>query len=329
MDPQADLQRVVSAIRSHSSFVVLSHEKPDGDAVGSGLAMVLALHALGKRAILVTADPLPAVYDFLPGKPFHTRAAYLEPADFSPEVALFVDCTDPERAGPALRFAEGKFFINIDHHVSNSGFGDVRLVRPDASATGEIVYEVLEALGVDITLEIATCLYVAIVTDTGGFRYQNTTGACLRVAAALLDKGVAAWSIAEHVFETRSVSSVLLLASALSTLKLHRRGKVASIVVTKEMMKAAGASPDETEGIIGYPRSLTGVEVALLFKEDPQGRGFHVSMRSRSKVDVAEVAVSLGGGGHPRAAGALVPGDLAEAMAKVLEKLDSLSWMDS
>ena len=111
---------------------------------------------------------------------------------------------------------------------------------------------------------------MAIVTDTGGFRYQNTTGACLRVAAALLDKGVAAWSIAEHVFETRSVSSVLLLASALSTLKLHRRGKVASIVVTKEMMKAAGASPDETEGIIGYPRSLTGVEVAPAVQEDPQ-----------------------------------------------------------
>ncbi|MGE5579184.1 MAG: DHH family phosphoesterase [Bacillota bacterium] len=329
MDSQAGLRQVASAIRSHNSFVVLTHEKPDGDAVGSGLAMVLALQALGKQAILVTSDPLPAVYDFLPGKPFHTRAAYLEPADFSPEAALFLDCTDPERAGAALRFAEGKFLINIDHHVSNSGFGDVRLVRPDASATGEIVYGVLEALGVEISSDIATCLYVAIVTDTGGFRYQNTTGTCLRIAAALLDKGVSAWSIAEQVFETRSVSSVLLLASALSTLKLHRRGKVASIFVTKEMMMAAGASPEETEGIIGYPRSLTGVEVALLFKEDPEGRGFHVSMRSRSKVDVAEVAVSLGGGGHPRAAGALIPGDLAEVTAKVLSKLDSLPWMDS
>lgn len=329
MDWQADLKRVASAIRSHKSFVVLCHEKPDGDAVGSGLAMVLALHSLGKQAIFVTSDPLPAVYDFLPGKPFHTRAGYLEPVDFSPEAAIFLDCTDAERAGSALRFAEGKFHINIDHHVSNSGFGDVKLVRPHASATGEIVYEVLEALGVEMTLDIATCLYVAIVTDTGGFRYQNTTGACLRIAAALLDKGVSAWSIAEQVFETRSVSSVLLLASALSTLKLHRRGKIASIFVTKEMMKAAGASPDETEGIIGYPRSLTGVEVALLFKEDLAGRGFHVSMRSRSKVDVAQVAVSLGGGGHPRAAGALIPGDLSEVMAKVLSELDKLPWTDS
>lgn len=320
---------VVAAIRSHNSFVILEHEKPDGDAVGSGLAMVQALLALGKQAILVSSDPHPAVYDFLPGKPYYTRAAYLEPADFSPEAAVFLDCTDPERSGAGLKFASGKYVINIDHHVSNSLFGDARLVRPEASATGEIVFGVLKALDVEITPDIATCLYVAIVTDTGGFRYQNTSGECLRVAAALLEKGVSAWGVADQVFETRSVSSVILLGKALDTLKLYRGGKIAAVTVTRAMLKAAGAAPEETEGIIGYPRSLTGVEVALLFREDQDGRGFHVSMRSRTRVDVSAVAVSLGGGGHPRAAGVLLKGDLAEVTGKVLAALDRSPWMDS
>lgn len=329
MAGQLDLERVVQAIRSHDSFVILEHEKPDGDCVGSGFAMVQALQAMGKQAILVSQDPHPAVYDFLPGRPFHTREAYLDPADFAPQAAIFLDCTDPERAGEALRFAQDKFLINVDHHVSNSRFGDVHLVRPDASATGEIVYSLIEALGVEITLDIATCIYVAIVTDTGGFRYQNTSGECLRVAASLLDKGVAAWGIAEQIFETRSASSVLLLGSALSTLKLYRCGKIAAITVTREMMKAAGAAPEETEGIIGYPRSLTGVEVALLFREDPSGKGFHVSFRSRSRVDVSAVAVSLCGGGHPRAAGAFLQGDIDKVTEEVLLALESIPWMDS
>ena len=329
MDSGAGLENVVAAIRSHRSFVVLEHEKPDGDAVGSGLAMVQALLALGKQAILVSSDPHPAVYDFLPGKPFYTRAAYLEPADFAPEAAIFVDCTDPERAGAGLKFAQGKYVINIDHHVSNSRFGDAYLVQPDASATGEIVYGVLEALGAEITPDIATCLYVAIVTDTGGFRYQNTSGDSLRIAASLLDKGASAWTVAEQVFETRSVSSVLLLGSAIATLKFHRRGKIATVAVTREMLKSSGAAPEETEGIIGYPRSIVGVEVALLFREDLVGRGFHVSMRSRSKVDVSAVAVSLGGGGHPRAAGVLLKGDLHEVTEKVLAALDNSPWTDS
>lgn len=329
MEAREGLDRVVSAIRSHNSFVVLEHERPDGDVVGSGLAVVQALLALGKQAILVSSDPHPAVYDFLPGKSLYTRSVYLESTDFSPEAAIFVDCTDPERSGEGFRFSQGKYIINIDHHVSNSRFGDAYLVRPDASATGEIVYGVLEALGVEITPDIATCLYVAILTDTGGFRYQNTTGECLRIASQLLDRGVSAWGIAEQVFETRTVSSVILLGSAISTLKFYRRGKIAAVSVTREMLKAAGASPEETEGIIGYPRSIIGVEVALLFREDLQGRGFHVSMRSRSKVDVASVAVSLGGGGHPRAAGVLLKGDLREATETMLAALDEFPWTDS
>ena len=328
-DWEAGLPGVAGAIRDHQSFVLLEHEKPDGDSIGSGLAMVQALRSMGKQAILVSADPHPAVYDFLPGRPYYTRSAYLEPADFSPEVAIFLDCTDPERAGDALKLAQGKVWLNIDHHVSNSRFGDARLVDPGASATGEIVFRLLESMGAEITKDIATCLYVAIVTDTGGFRYQNTTSECMRVAASLLERGVSAWSVAEQVFETRTVSSLLLLGRVLSTLRLYRGGKIASVVVTREMMKAAGATPEETEGIIAYPRSIAGVEVALFFRENEDGKSFHVSLRSRSRVDVAEVAVSLGGGGHPRAAGATVEGDLEQVTSKVMEALSHIPWTDS
>lgn len=327
---EAAIQEVKKVIDRHQNFVLFEHQKPDGDCVGSGLALVQALQYLGKQALLVSHDPHPAVYDFLPGKQFHTRAQYIEPEDFRAEVAIFVDCTDPERAGKGLDLAKSSVWVNIDHHVSNTKFGAVNVVDPDAAAAGEIVYRLIGALGVPITKEIATCLYVAIVTDTGGFRYQNTTRYTFQVAGELTGKGVNPWEIAELVFETRSVSSLLLLGKALTTLKLYHGGKLATVVVTREMMACAGASPEETEGIISFPRSISGVEVSLFFRETEDGKGFHVSFRSRSKVDVAEIAVEFGGGGHPRAAGALIAGTLDEVSRKVLDVLDKIGiWTDS
>jgi phosphoesterase RecJ-like protein len=324
------LSEIKRLIEENRSFVLLEHQKPDGDCVGSGLALVLALQSLKKQALLVSHDPHPAVYDFLPGNEYHTRAQYIEPEDFHADVAIFIDCTDPARAGKGLDLAGKSIWVNIDHHVSNSGFGDVSLVCPDASATGEIVYRLLGVMGVPITKEIATCLYVAIATDTGGFRYQNTTRSTFEIAGALTGHGANPWEIAELIFETRSVSSVLLLGKALNTLKISRGGKLATIAVTREMMAQAGASPVETEGIVSYPRSISGVEVSLFFREMEDGSGFHVSFRSRSKVDVSEIAMRLGGGGHPRAAGALVSGTLDEASQKVLAILDELDiWTDS
>jgi phosphoesterase RecJ-like protein len=318
------LTEVVKVIRRHDSFVLLEHQKPDGDCVGSGLALVQALRALGKQALLVSDDPHPAVYDFLPGRRFYTRVGYLKPEDFRPEVAIFLDCTDPERAGRGLEFAKDKFWVNIDHHVSNSYFGSVNLVDPEAAATGELVYDIINALEVPVDKDISTCLYVAIVTDTGGFRYQNTTKETHILAAELLDKGVNGSEIFDSVFETRTVSSIMLLARALSTLKLYRGGKIAVVSLTQEMIRASGASSDETEGIIGYPRSISGVEVSLFFKEADEPGKVHVSFRSRSAVDVAAVAQTLGGGGHPRAAGALIEGTIEEVTAKVMSQLDQL-----
>ncbi|HHW18431.1 MAG TPA: bifunctional oligoribonuclease/PAP phosphatase NrnA [Firmicutes bacterium] len=323
------LQKIRDIVAAHESIVVLEHEKPDGDCIGSGLGLVLGLQMMGKKALLVSQDPHPPVYDFLPGRAFHTRAGYLEPGDFSPEVAIFVDCTGPDRVGKARELAEGKVWVNIDHHISNSNFGHINLVDPEASASGELVMELLETLGVPLTQDIGTCLYVAIVTDTGGFRYQNTSAKTMRLAAKLLDIGVKASEVADQVFETRSLSSLLLLKAALGTLKIYQNGRLAAVTVTREMLRSAGASPDESDGIINYPRSIAGVEVAVCFKETEDGRGVHVSFRSRSRVDVAKIASSLGGGGHPRASGALIPGSIEEVSGKVLGMLNNLDvWTD-
>lgn len=321
---------VVKTLNQYDSFVLLEHQKPDGDCVGSGLALVQALRALGKQALLVSDDPHPALYDFLPGRQFHSRAGYLKGEDYNPQVAVFLDCTDPERAGKGLEFAQGKLWVNIDHHVSNSRFGAINLVNPDAAATGELVYDVLNGLGAPIDRDIAVCLYVAIITDTGGFRYQNTTKRTHLLTADLMDRGVNGAEVFDRVFDTRTVSSIMLLARTLSTLQLYHEGKLAAVFLTQEMIKLSGASSDETEGIIGYPRSIAGVEVSLFFKEADEPGSIHVSLRSRSVVDVAAVAKSLGGGGHPRAAGALIKGTMEEVTKKVMSHLDKLDiWTDS
>jgi len=322
--------KIIDVIRRHNRFVILEHEKPDGDCIGSGLALVQSLRALGKKALLVSQDPHPPVYDFLPGRAFCTRVGYIKPEDFSPEIAIFLDCTGSDRAGQAIDLAQGaKMWINIDHHVSNTYFGQLNLVDAGASSTGEILFDLLGALGVNITVDIATCIYVAIVTDTGGFRYQNTTPKALRIAARLIEIGVKASEISDHVFETRSLSSLLLLKQALDTLKIYQKGRLATITVTREMMRVAGASMDETEGIINYPRSIPGVEMVVFFKEREDGKGVHVSFRSKSYVDVAEIASSLGGGGHARASGAFLPGSVHEVSGKVLRMLNGLNiWKD-
>jgi phosphoesterase RecJ-like protein len=316
------IREIVDVIREHKTFCVLEHKKPDGDCIGSGLAMALALTKIGKRAVLVSEDPHPTVYAFLPGRHLHTRAVYLEPGDFSPEVAIFIDCTGEDRAGKAANLVMGRTWINIDHHISNSDFGDLNLVDPNVSAAGELVYEVIRELGVEITPDIATCLYVSIATDTGGFRYQNTTSDTHRLAAELLDKGVKSWTVSEMVFECRSLSSILLLGKALSAIKLLFDGKVALIAITQEMLRSCGATMEDIEGIINYPRSVSGVEVALVFKETEDG--VHVSFRSKALVDVSAIAVSLGGGGHPRAAGAVLDGDLETVQRRVLSAIEKV-----
>ncbi|MBE3519234.1 MAG: bifunctional oligoribonuclease/PAP phosphatase NrnA [Firmicutes bacterium] len=315
------LARARELVLSHRRFVILEHEKPDGDCVGSSLALALALENWGKQALIVSDDPHPVIYDFLPGQEHFTRTGYLDLADFYAEVAIFLDCGEPERCGHALPFAKkAKYWINIDHHVSNTKFGDAVLVDPSAAATGEILWHFFRELGVNIDARIAACLYVAVLTDTGSFRYENTTPRALRMAADLIERGARPQEISELVYEAKPLSSVMLLGEALQTLEIHAGGKIACVSVTREMMKKVAATSEDTEGIITYPRSIQGVMVAVQFREADEG--VHVSFRTRRTVDAARIAETFGGGGHPRAAGALIKGKtLPEVKTLVLEEV--------
>ncbi|HOB30573.1 MAG TPA: bifunctional oligoribonuclease/PAP phosphatase NrnA [Bacillota bacterium] len=313
--------QIGEVLRQSEKVLILEHEKPDGDSIGAGLGLVLGMLFLGKNAILLSQDPHPSTYDFLPGRHLHIVVSDMK-SEYGPfDAVVFLDCADRARAGAAVEFAKGDIVINIDHHVTNSMFGDINLVDPGASSTSELVFYLLKTMQVPITRNIAICLYTGIISDTGAFRYENTTSRTFAVASHLVDAGADPSRIANQLYECRTASFLLLLGKALQTLSLHHDGKVASVEITREMIRDAGSSFQETDGIVDYPRSIEGVEVALCFKERPDGIGVDVSFRSKCRVDVSKIAEALGGGGHPRAAGATITGSMEEAKDKVFSLL--------
>ncbi len=326
---RSKFEQIANIIRKGSSFLILEHEKPDGDCIGSGLALAQALSHLDKKVLLLSQDPHPDTYSFLPGVHLHSITSKMEHKDTKWDAVIFVDCTDSKRTGKAINYANSEIWINIDHHISNSGFGHFKIVDPYAAATGELVFFLLKVMNITIDVDIATCLYVALVSDTGGFRYQNTSPRCFHVAAELIDLGVRPSQVADYLYETRSFSSLMLLKKSLCTLTLYKGGQLASIEVTEEMIESVGASFEDADSIIDYPRSIAGVEVTLCFKESLGQSTVRLSLRSKSRVDVSKIAEALGGGGHPRAAGAVLQGNLKQAKSRVFEVLDGLEiWMD-
>lgn len=298
-----------------NGFLIFTHVQPDGDTLGSALALGLSLRLLGKKAVVVRSDPLPEIYQFLPGSGEIADWRQVE-GDF--RVGVLVDCGDPTRVGEAAKLLAGvALVVNIDHHGTNAGFGQYNYVDVQAAAVGEQIYELLRSMEVDISPAIATCLYTAIVTDTGSFRYESTRESTFRVAAELVRLGAKPAQVAENAFETRSLSSARLLGRALETLELTPDGKVAWLVISRAAFEETGASDGETEGIINYARAIRGVEVGLLFRETGDGK-VRVSLRSRHQVDVSRVASHFDGGGHPRAAGCTLSLPLNEAREKVI-----------
>ncbi len=312
---------VLDGLKGGQKFVITTHLQPDGDAVGSALGLSLGLESAGKEVTLVAADPLPPRYAFL--KRFRP---WFKPDDVSGfyDAAIFVDCTDPERAGGGKGISElARMVINIDHHVSNSGFGDVKYVDAKVSAVGEQVFYLLKELGVQVDPVVATCLYTAISTDTGSFRYENTGVETHRVVAELLELGADTRLVVEKVYEEKSLSALMLLGQSLCTLRTTAGGQIAWMWVTRSMLEKCGAREDESDGIINYASSVEGVEIGILFREAAGGR-IKVGLRSRKKVDVSELAMVLGGGGHPRAAGCWLEGEKREVEKKVLDLAEKL-----
>jgi phosphoesterase RecJ-like protein len=312
------IPRIIDIINNNRTFLITSHERPDGDALGSELALYHMLSARGKTAVVYNQDQTPAHYRFLPGAAVIVNE--LPPADFI-DTAFILDCSDLERVGrEAGRIGQIRQIVNIDHHVSNGGFCDVRLLDADASSTGELIYRLAEAMSLALTPEMATNLYAAILTDTGGFCYGNTSRDSLIIAGRLVEMGAHPQWISENIFENIPLVKLRLMAEALQTLTLDLNGKVGSIVVTQAALVRAGAQSEHTDGFEDLPRRIKGVEVSVLFNELERGH-FKVSLRSKGRFNVERVAGRFGGGGHVNAAGCRIRGDLSEVRRMVLAEI--------
>ena len=310
------LRRIAEEIRGGRSFLISTHQNPEGDAIGSVLALGLALKSLGKDALILTQDPVPEVLAFLPGA---GEIVHQAPVNRRFDIALAVDCGDRPRLGEEFSKVQeiGKI-INIDHHVSNGFFGDLNLIDPMASSAAEIIYDLIQALPAPFTREVAENIYTGLLTDTGSFHYSNTSPKTFSVARACLQAGVDPWEVSQKIYDTQPIPRLRLLPRVLDTVELLEDGRVSSMVVTQQMLKESGATVAMTEDFINFARSVQGVEVALLFRE-VTSRKYRVSMRSRGAVDVARIAGQFQGGGHPAASGCTVEGSLSEVRTQVLE----------
>ena len=307
-------QAVISELEKAPGVTILIHKSPDGDAIGSALALALVLEARGKETAIYCWDGVPYYYRFLPGWQRVRKVKEEGEVVFHPLV-VGLDSSDLGRL-PFLRDKPPGTVINIDHHPTNTRWGDLNLVEPQASATGEIVFGLLERWEVEITPHVAIALYTAIFTDTGGFRFSNTTDTSLLCCYKLVDLGAVPYEIATNVYESYSPGRMRLLGLALGTLSMAAGGGVAWVVVTREMMETTGTGPEDTEEFVNFPKSIRGVEVALLFRETEEG--VKVSFRSKGRVDVAAIAASLGGGGHKAAAGCDLDLSLDAAVERVI-----------
>jgi phosphoesterase RecJ-like protein len=307
---------IVARIRAGKRFLIASHVNPEGDTVGSQLALCLALQDLGKSVVAYNSDPIPRNIRFLPYA--DNIVSQIDPEDRF-DAAIVVDAADISRVGPGLHAALPRCgtLISIDHHKTHTGFGQLNFVDPNASAAGEVVYRLLRAIPATITHEIALNLYVTLLTDTGSFHYTNSTPEAFRIAGEMVSLGVRPWSVAEKIYESNPASRMRLLGRVLESLEVSADGTIASIVVTRAGLETAGCTADLTDGFINFPRSIEGVEVAVMFREEGPDT-YKISLRSRGTVDVAAIATAFGGGGHRNSAGALVRGTLADVKPRVL-----------
>jgi bifunctional oligoribonuclease and PAP phosphatase NrnA len=306
-------------IRQGNRFLLTSHVNPDGDAIGSELGLARLLRRLGKGAVVWNLDPIPAIYRPLPGSDrVHSGAE--PPAGFPEKFDSIVvlECPSLDRTGLEQHLSPRAALpvINIDHHLGNQHYGAVNWVDSAAPAVGEMVFRLAQALKVALEPEIASCLYLTLVTDTGGFRFSNATPAAFEAAAALVREGAHPEQVAQWLYESQPVAVVRLLGEMLQTLALHHGGRIATVRLDPEMFARAGAAAGDSEGLIDHPRSIAGVDAVALVRRREDG-SHKVSLRSRGEVDVEKIARHHGGGGHRNAAGYALDGGEAASTAEV------------
>lgn len=312
------LQDAAQALLAAERIVLASHVNPDGDTLGSSLALTHALRALGKRAVPLSHDGVPDILRWMPGAEWVERGTAA--TDF--DLAVICDTGTVDRIGSALATVEAaRRTLTVDHHVAEGDFGDVRFVDSRASATGELVFALLREMGVPVSQAIAQCLLCAIITDTGSFRYMNVTPTTFEIAGELMKAGACPAQIAELVFDNRSYASLRLLGRALDSLQTTTDGRIAWARIRASDFEELQATDEETEGIVTHVRAVRTALVGVLFREVP-GKKVRISLRGRDGVDVNKVANVFGGGGHRLAAGCTVDPPLDEAMAQVIGEIE-------
>lgn len=306
------MESIASYIARAQSIYIVTHISPDGDAIGSTTGLYWALAALGKSCTMACASPVPASLLFIPGSDRFTS----RPPD-APDLIISLDSSDHYRLGSAYSLSafSAAPVINIDHHVTNTGFGLLNVVEPQAAATGEIIFDLVRGLGVPLDETIATCLLTAIITDTIGFRTINTTPKTIHVAAALVEAGGPLAKIVQAVFDTRPLAVTRLWGEVLTTFRLE--DGVAWAAISRSMLQRYGVQEDDVKGLVNFLRSTEGVQVAVLLMETPED-AVKCEFRSNGLVDVSQVATALGGGGHRAAAGCTLAGPLAAATQQAL-----------
>lgn len=316
-----ELKEIVGLLGEAKRILITSHENPDGDAIGSMLALGLGLKKLGKDVSLYNKDGVPEMLAFLPFSQVIQDS--LDDLKCSFDIIFVVDCPSTDRPGKEfeefLKSAQSGKIIIIDHHETRGASGALCLVDTGSSSTGMLIYSLLKELGVEIDSPIAENLYTTIIGDTGSFRYANTNSETFRVAAELVEAGVRPDLISQALFESEPLKKYKLLGLVLPTLRVAGNNRIASLYVDRAMYEITGTRREDTEGMVNIPRSIKGVEVALFFRQEMNNSNpsWKVSLRSKGDVDVSKIAENFGGGGHKKAAGCMVQGELSDAMLKI------------
>ncbi len=312
---------IIRQLKKSNHILVVTHTHPDGDAIGSLIALGLSLKALNKNTTLYNESPIPAVYRFLPE--VHRVVQKIESINY--DTAVILDCGDLDRIGKAVSTVRQiPVIVNIDHHITNTHFGHLKLLDTSACATSEIVYRLIKQMAIPLDKAIATAIYTGILADTGSFRFSNTNRAAFAICQEMVGLGVDPYDISQHVYGTYSLGRIKLLNRALDSIEISNNGKLSIMTLTKDMFHETHTQPEDVDGLINYAKRIEDVRVAALIQEHYNGKEqprihnrFHVSLRSDGSVDVAAIASLFGGGGHSTAAGFNIESTLSDIKLKI------------
>lgn len=312
------LTDMVKCLMESGSVGIITHIQPDGDALGSASALGLALERLGKKVVIFKNDKPPKKYSFLPGA--HLVVDCKGPANRVETLAV-LDCADLDRLGDGIQhYEKAGTVLNIDHHISNTMFGNMNMVDTNAAATGELVYQMIKLMGIELNVDIAECIYTAIAADTGCFKYDNTTSVTHGIAGELISIGVESNRICSQIFSLRTLQQTKMLGRAIDSIKTYHCGRTAIMTVTANVMQETGCGQEDLEGIVEFARDIEGVEVAALLRET-DGGDIKVGLRSKEYADTAAIAAVFGGGGHRKASGCTIHAPMEKAVTQLIEEI--------